>query len=261
MHTEGPAKMPAQFHAGMLQKDGYALIGSVLPAGLLAALNEEFIARYSHLLQVENIQDGAVKVGVRRHMITVKLSGVFGDPAVYASSAVMDVLAITFDKDFVLDSFGIVLSLPGSETQHRHRDGMYLFNEGVSSILPAHAVTVGIPLVDMNAIQGTTEIFPGSHRIVHWKEGSPSVVPAVPAGSCVMWDFRLAHRGTENRSTQCRPLLYMTYSRPWWRDWRNYRQVWHESGPVRPQERIQFGEDFFRTVPEDARFLFRSVGA
>jgi hypothetical protein len=53
----------------------------------------------------------------------------------------------------------------------------------------------------------------------------------------------------------------MTYSKPWWRDWTNYAQVWTESGPVWPQERIRIGDGFFRTVPEHARFLFRSVGA
>lgn len=261
MTTEGSAMSLAHAHADTLTTTGYALLGRVLPESLVAALNAELTVRYGHEFSDEVDRDGTVTVGDRRHLITVALSGVFSDPAVYANPAVMDVMAIVLGADFVLDSLGIVLSLPGSEVQHLHRDGLYLFDEGIAALLPAHAVTVGVPLVDMNTIQGTTEIFPGSHRISSWNEDSPSVIPDVPAGSCVMWDFRAFHRGTANHSTRCRPLLYMTYCRPWWRDCKNFKQFWTVSGPVRPHERICYGPDFFKTVPEHVRFLFSSVGA
>lgn len=261
MHTDDSALTSAQAHADMITKQGYALLGRVLPDSTVATLNEALIADYGQHFTSKVSIDGALRVGNLRRLITVELSGVFGDPALYANPAVMDVMTSTFDGDFVLDSFGVILSLPGAELQHRHRDGQFLFETGIAAMLPVHAVTVGIPLVDMNALQGTTEIFPGSHRISRWQEGSPSVSPDVAAGSCAIWDFRVLHRGTANNSIRCRPLLYMTYSKPWWRDWTNYEQVWTDSGPVRPQNRICIGEGFFTTVPESARFLFRSVGA
>ena len=261
MHTEDPARSSAHVHADMLTKAGYALMDRVLPDSAVASLNETLVARYGQHFTSDVSRDGALRVGDRRHLITVELAGAFGDAAVYANPAVMDVMGLAFDGDFVLDSFGVILSLPGSEQQHRHRDGKFLFEAGIASMLPVHAVTVGIPLIDMNVMHGTTEIFPGSHRISRWQEGSPSVVPDVAAGSCAIWDFRVLHQGTANVSTRVRPLLCMTYSRPWWRDWTNYQQVWSESGPVRPQERLRIGDEFFKTVPEHARFLFRSVGA
>ena len=261
MNTENPPMSSARIHADMLTKAGYAVMDRVLPDSTIAALNETLAREYGQHFTSEVGREGALRVGDRRHLITLTLSGVFGDAALYANPAVMEVMAIIFDGDYVLDNFGVILSLPGSELQHRHRDGKFLFEAGIASMLPVHAVTVAIPLLDMNALHGTTEIFPGSHRISRWQEGSPSVVPDVAAGSCAIWDFRVLHRGTENRSNRCRPLLCMTYSKPWWRDWTNYQQVWTESGPVRPQERLRIGEGFFQTVPEHAQFLFRSVGA
>lgn len=41
-------------------------------------------------------------------------------------------------------------------------------------------------------------------------------------GSCALWDFRLKHGGTANKSTLARPLLYVTYCRPWWVDHINF---------------------------------------
>jgi len=251
---------PALHYANDLQRDGYALVHAVLSPDVITGLTEEFTARYGHLRTSAVTPGEATEVGSGRYLITVPLSGVFADIRAYANPAVMEVMAIALDQDFVLDSFGVVLSLSGAETQHLHRDGSYLFGAGIAPILPVHAITVGIPLIDMNAARGTTELFPGSHRYVNLKDSDVSVAPEVPAGSCVMWDFRLLHRGTENRSADWRPLLYMTYSKPWWRDSKNYALVWEESGPTRPQERIKFGEKFFQSVPLSARSLFRNFG-
>ena len=63
---------------------------------------------------------------------------------------------------------------------------------------------------------------------------------------------------TENRSAQRRPLLYLTYSKPWWRDIVNFEPVWGDSGPVRPPKKILFGKDFFASVPPESRSLFRN---
>ena len=74
-----------------------------------------------------------------------------------------------------------------------------------------------------------------------------------------MWDYRTLHCGTENRSTQTRALLYVTYGKPWWRDMSNYRTEWRESGPVRRQRPLMVGQEFLRTLPEATRYLFRQI--
>jgi hypothetical protein len=42
------------------------------------------------------------------------------------------------------------------------------------------------------------------------------------AGSAIMFDYRILHRGLANESAISRPMLYFTYGRQWFRDATNY---------------------------------------
>ena len=54
--------------------------------------------------------------------------------------------------------------------------------------------------------------------------GDPSDEPIVREGSCLLWDYRLLHAGTENLGPLPRPLLTLLYCRPWWIDHKSFRQ-------------------------------------
>lgn len=255
MPSEALSDTPAQLCADCLFREGYAALGRVLTDEVVANLNKEFDRRYAHLILPGADFGKSLETGNRRHMLTVELSGAFGDSSVYANPFILDVLNLVFDGQYVLESFGAVLSLPGAKTQHTHRDGNLLHGLPLDSMLPPFAVTVGIPLVAMNEEQGTTELFPASHR---WKDSSTPVRPEIPAGSAILWDFRTLHRGTENRSKRYRPLLYMTYGKPWWRDSDNFEPAWSDAGPPAPQKKVLAAQDFFKALPKENRFLFRN---
>jgi hypothetical protein len=57
----------------------------------------------------------------------------------------------------------------------------------------------------------------------------PAQDPVVPLGSCLLLDYSVAHYGRGNRSDRVRPILNLIYSRPWFRDCRNY----HLQPPLR----------------------------
>jgi ectoine hydroxylase-related dioxygenase (phytanoyl-CoA dioxygenase family) len=101
----------------------------------------------------------------------------------------------------------------------------------------------------MNDIHGTTTLLPGSHRWRRAGEQVEGISPTVPTGSCVLWDFRLLHGGTANRSAVQRPMLYCTYSRPWYQDPVNFRG--------KRMRRVDFDGDFLETLPENARRLIK----
>src|SRR5262249_1141000 len=148
--------------------------------------------------------------------------------------------------DFILGAYGVVCSLPGAPSQHIHQDGGDLFPQAaLNRMLPLAAATVGIPLVEMNEINGTTALWLGSHRDETRAETENGEEPLLREGSCVLWDYRLRHCGTPNRSAVPRPLLYMTYCRPWFMDHKNY---WKQA-PVRAARR------FLVDLPEDLRRL------
>ena len=112
-----------------------------------------------------------------------------------------------------------------------HADGPHLFDDddGSDRTLPPHAFTCFFPMVDLTVDNGPTEFVPGSH--IKGREYSATAAPErstrtplAKAGDCVIFDYRLWHRGLPNRSDSDRPVLYLVVSRPWWTDSRNYRQ-------------------------------------
>src|SRR5262245_35573971 len=92
-------------------------------------------------------------------------------------------------------------------------------------------------------------LWPGSHRGETHASTDDGIEPLVREGSCVVWDYRLQHGGTANRSAVPRPLLYMTYCRPWFLDHKNYRR----QAPLRAPKRT------LANLPEDlCRLLMRA---
>lgn len=67
---------------------------------------------------------------------------------------------------------------------------------------------------------GPTEFVPRSHA--SWQSSEPSVTPCICAGSFIVFDYRLRHRGLGNRSAEARPLLYLTYAKPFFADMTNF---------------------------------------
>jgi ectoine hydroxylase-related dioxygenase (phytanoyl-CoA dioxygenase family) len=158
---------------------------------------------------------------------------------------------LALSETAILETYGAVVSLPEADEQHIHRDGPPLFDSAISPLLPSHALTFALPLVEMNDEHGSTAFWPGSHRWRTLNEAAPSEVPVVPVGSCLLWDFRLFHRGTPNRSKRYRPFVYATYARRWYQDPVNFESD--------TRQRLNFDGDFLQGVPESARCLFAHV--
>lgn len=132
-------------------------------------------------------------------------------------------LGASLGTDYVFEAFGVISSLPGAKDQAVHRDGGPLFaGSGIDGLLPASAIAVSLPLVDMDETSGMTVFWPGSHRKEARDEAAPGIAAEAPAGSLVFWDFRTFHNGMANRSGAARPFLYLTACRPFWIDHRNF---------------------------------------
>jgi ectoine hydroxylase-related dioxygenase (phytanoyl-CoA dioxygenase family) len=228
-------------------KQGYVILDHVVDANRASALNAEFRSRYADYLQ-DSERDDTLEVGHRRYMMAVELAGGFADCEVYANRIIVAVARRLLGADAILESYGAVVSLSGAKQQHLHRDGLQLFDAQLSPLLPCHALTLAMPLVDMNQTNGSTALWPGSHRWRVRDENVAPVAPEIPAGSCMLWDFRLYHAGAANRSADHRPMLYATYARRWYCDPANFSK--------KGQRRLVCGEAFLAGVPADRRPLF-----
>jgi ectoine hydroxylase-related dioxygenase (phytanoyl-CoA dioxygenase family) len=193
--------------------NGALIIENIVDAAIIVGARRAFSEGYSHHLNGSNPKN-VLMVGAKRLLITIKLEPPFDNPRLFANPYLLPVIGAELGDGFVLGAFGIVCSLPSAPAQKHHHDGGVLFSSGIDYLLPATAITVGIPLLEMNEVHGTTALWPGSHRDGGRLE-EESIKPIVREGSCMLWDFRLWHAGTPNRSALPRPLLYLTYCRPW----------------------------------------------
>jgi ectoine hydroxylase-related dioxygenase (phytanoyl-CoA dioxygenase family) len=234
--------------------DGALLIEDIIDTAIIAEARAAFEQKYLNHLDGVKREDTA-SVGDRRLLMTVRLEPPFDNPTLFANPYLLAILSAALDDGFVLGAFGVVCSLPSAPAQHVHDDGGILFPQSrLNGILPAAAITVGIPLLEMNEVHGTTALWLGSHR----DAGSPlkeaAIEPVVREGSCMLWDFRLRHAGTPNRSALARPLLYLTYCRPWFTEYLNFTA---KSNPK--QKPLLAGKSFLSGLSEQhQRLLVRA---
>ncbi|MDA0787608.1 MAG: phytanoyl-CoA dioxygenase family protein [Proteobacteria bacterium] len=250
IRTPGGAVIPEVLHGEIVHRfadAGVMIFDDVWPVSQIADLHAAYSATYMYYHQDREFAD-ALAVGDKRKMITIAIEGRFNDPDIFANPTMFPIIRKLLGDDVILGSFVSVTSLPGSLDQKPHLDMPLLFEaEGMSPELPSHSLTLVIPLVDMNATNGTTAFFPGSHKVV--ADEPPDRAPVAPdvlVGSALLFDARVWHGGTPNRSTAPRPVLYSTYQRSWFRDTVNFLS----------QSPLVMDATEWAKIPEQHRFLF-----
>lgn len=99
----------------------------------------------------------------------------------------------------------------------------------------------------LNELTGTTRFYKGSHRIpTDEVEALGAQDPQVPVGSCLLNDYRCAHRGLGNQSQQVRPILTLIFNRRWFRDFKDLSK----------QPPLRLTDAACQRLPADFRPLF-----
>ncbi|MEZ5543245.1 MAG: phytanoyl-CoA dioxygenase family protein [Pseudomonadota bacterium] len=227
---------------------GAVVINGVYPPDYIAGIGQAYDEAYG------NTVNPAKEVGDKRTMLAIDIRPPFNDPDLFAPAAVMRVLRKLLGSDCILDSYVAVTSRPDSADQHVHVDFPFLFDEdeGLSQSLPPYAITLAIPLIPLNAMTGVTRIWPGTHRRgIEWKKQQPDLMDSLSVvpepGGCYLFDARLLHGGTANYTASERPILYLIFCRPWWRDSTNFYN----------QKPLLIGSDTLAALPAELQALFR----
>jgi Phytanoyl-CoA dioxygenase (PhyH) len=137
--------------------------------------------------------------------------------------------------DVILQGLSIIISTTGAVEQAWHADGGHV---SVSDHLNCHCLNIFIPLQDLSTTLGPTELRPHSHYYTrgHQQLGRqlllakarktlrPVVAPLLRKSDCLIFDYRLLHRGLAHTCTNIsqRLLLNLTISLPWFRDVVNF---------------------------------------
>lgn len=232
---------------------GYLVVERLFEPALIGSVYDEYRRQY------DSFDPGNLPlhmdVGDRRLHLPIKLRGPLLDPNLHANPLLLGILANLFHTPFLIDSVTCVTALPGAEGQRHHRDHSPLFSErnGLATTLPPYAVTVAIPLIDLDPVTGTTKLFPSSMAMTD-DDGAPPVFaeeisPFVQRGGCFLMDYRLWHGGMPNRSEHDRPILYIVYAREWFTDVINFA--------THPRMTIDSAD--FSQIPAEHRPMFRRI--
>ena len=130
-------------------------------------------------------------------------------------------------------AMGCMLSMPGSDSQPMHQDGPH-YNEKQHA--PPYAINVFLPLVDISVENGGTEFWLATHRLGHYDDEAPSVVLLAKAGTPLLFDYRVRHRGLANRSQTPRPMLYVTFAKKNYKDSANFSAARYRKLPKQIME-------------------------
>jgi hypothetical protein len=196
--------------------NGYVIFERVLPRDLVQTLHRTF------LRVLEGYKAHAdPNRGASRYQMHLPFMPPFMDPAVIAHPFALAVLDELLGKDAICHYFASDTPLPGSDYQRVHADIHLLFPETLLS-LPAYSLVLNIPLVDFTEENGPLEIWPGGTHLMPGGVNIQELAPTMrservlmPAGSLLIRDMRMWHRGTPNRSAAPRPNMALIYSRPW----------------------------------------------
>src|ERR1051326_6004113 len=202
-----------------VRNNGYALFERFLPPELVADMRESF----TQLLE-SHIRETDPNRGANRYQMHLPFAPPFSDERVVANPLILPIIGALVGEDCICHYLASDTALPGSEYQAVHPDIYQLFPEQ-RSVLPPYSIVVNVPLVDAREDNGPLEVWPGG---THHYVADPSHVPALaastqslrvrmPAGSILVRDSRMWHRGTPNRSSAARPNFTLIYSRFWLR--------------------------------------------
>ncbi len=227
-----------------IRNNGLITFESVLPQDLIERLNTAYTPLYEAF-----IQNPGQTFGTNHFRVYLPFEEPFIDLQVICNPFVIPVMEALLGDDLVCHYLATNTCAPGSELQPAHSDHPILFPEADIALPPFHIV-LNIPLVDVTLENGPVEYWAGgTHRLnipfgevdeiaKHMK----SDYATMPAGSLMIRDGRMWHRGTNNRSNGIRPQIALVYTRPW----------------VEMGVRINIPSATYDKLPEKAQHIFRT---
>jgi len=210
---------PSTVHAAVehVRNNGFVLFERVLPRDLVADMQSSF----AMLIDTHSSSTEANR-GANRFQMHLPFEPPFNDERLIASPFVLPIVDALIGADCICHYLASDTPLPGSDYQEVHPDIFPLFPEWPAA-MPPYSIVLNTPLIDVTPDNGPLEIWPGgTHHYVAERSEVPALAAEMhsepvlmPAGSLVIRDSRMWHRGTPNRSGAPRPNVTLIYSRFW----------------------------------------------
>ncbi|WP_308637549.1 phytanoyl-CoA dioxygenase family protein [Paenibacillus silvisoli] len=207
-----------------IRKNGYIAFEKVLTDEQVQELKDSFLPIFN-----EYIDRNGYNTGTNRAQMFLPFLRPFTNDYMVANPFAMPVLKGILGEGVRCTYFASDTACPGSDYQNVHSDLPPLFPDlGVA--LPAYALVLNIPLVDVHEDNGPLEVWPGGTHLdpestkhtsidgemLRAAKGMYSEKVYMPAGSIVIRDIRMWHRGTPNRTQENRTNIALAYHTDWY---------------------------------------------
>lgn len=212
-----------------VEEDGFVVLCNVIDPAHLQLLQQRMIADVEEILALDDVpwqfRDGHLQQDAPPFPPYL-----FRD--VLVNDLVVEITHAILGDGLHNSSYSGNCCVPNDNPQPLHVDIGQLF-PGQKEATPAFAIVVNVPVVEMTPENGSTELWPGTHRDTSlkidedikvpeeaqakWRGRSEPVQPTVPLGGVIIRDMRTWHRGMPNRSERPRPMIAMVHCISWWR--------------------------------------------
>jgi ectoine hydroxylase-related dioxygenase (phytanoyl-CoA dioxygenase family) len=214
----------------LIKVNGYVLFEEVLPRTQIKTLFKRYVEILEPYLEKHHEEVFNPKNGFNDGTNHIRLYLPFEQPfsaeEIIAHPFVTDVVDRILGDDCSMTYFATNTSMPGGKNpQPVHSDTSAKFGDRCTINLPITNLVVNFPLVDVNENNGPMEIWPGGTHLQpdSWygstaysksklAEHMHGIKVLMPAGSILIRDDRVWHRGTPNRSNQHRPNIALIYT-------------------------------------------------
>ncbi len=201
----------------LLERDGFVVLQHVLGDPEVEAIRR---ALEPHLERTPMGRNRFEGLRTQRVYALLAKSAVFGELA--SHPRVLPLLDHVLQPNYLLSAALAIKLAPGEDRQALHVD------DGFYSWIARPRRPVGVSVIwaidDFTEVNGATEVIPGSHL---WGDERPEtedprIQPVLmPAGSAVVFQGTLWHRGGANRSSAPRLAITPQYCQPWARQMEN----------------------------------------
>ena len=241
--TQGLGKL-LQEAQRQLEEDGFMAVPGLCGPGLVRHLLDVSLDRSGEVMTALGTQSIGVGSAAGFDEVVQRSPGRWDIPISPAEFGVDEralpwwpLIAAVLGDDAEHAFSGVVYSDPGSPAQCWHIDSPHISADH----LPPHALNVMVAVHDTPLAMGPTELAKGSHRLTnhlknptlvsnemvyqHETTAPEQLVPnasfaapegvssALAAGSCLIFDDRILHRGLGNASASRRSMVYFSYRR------------------------------------------------
>ncbi|MBO7742759.1 phytanoyl-CoA dioxygenase family protein [Paenibacillus sp. MWE-103] len=213
-----------------VKANGYIVLDKVYGDEQMAELRGSFDPLFD-----EYIERRGYNTGTNRAQMHLPFQAPFNDPSILEHPIAMAIIDGVLGPYSKISYFASDTPMPGSDYQAVHCDINPLFPE-LSVPLPPFSLVLNIPLVDTTEENGPLEVWPGGTHlhgdranqdtlggvvnphmhIVRASQYMHSEKVYMSAGSIVIRDIRMWHRGTPNRSDYRRTNIALIYNRDWY---------------------------------------------